>query len=195
MTEATHWTDAERRHVALALGRARDRILEVDPDPRGPDIVFEVIKTMSDVHRRMRVRDNGPKRLRAMRFDYLHTLSEREEALKQRKIDLAAGDDPGALFGLNLQPDPQDIAIADAVSSVFRSCLIGDRPERDWKILHLLATGLTARRVGRVIGSSHARVADRKIVQCGAIWRRVQNLVPAVVLPVEPVVWWQREAA
>jgi hypothetical protein len=108
--------------------------------------------------------------------DYQTEPDERSEAAKQRMIDLAAGDWPNAD-----QPTPSEVSTMEAIESVFRSHLVDRHQNRDWKILSLLAhPKASLRNVGKRkdVGKSHVWVRDRRDLQCAAIWKKVEKLMP-----------------
>jgi len=175
-----YWKDDDERRVAAALGQARDAwFVRVKSLPDGHDLVFRVIQNVTDIHRRSKMK-GGPAGNRSCWPDYVHTWDEREEMAKQQRIAEAAGEDPDLILGFVVAPGPQEIAMMDSVNLVFESCLIGDKQPRDWKLLQRFAAGLTAKQIAKELHISHSRATDRKTVQCLAIWRRVDRLLPAV---------------
>jgi len=168
----------DEQWVQTALRGARDHLSKFwKPTPA--EMVFRAIYTVSDINHRARSRDRGGSSGSGYWPDYIHNAAEREDALRQRMIDLTAGDDPIALFGLNVQPNPQDIAGAEAIERVFRKNMVGKNQSRDWKLLHLLAVGMTTRQAGHILKISHSRAADCKSMQCCAIAKNLQHLMPA----------------
>ena len=157
------WEAEDERRVAVALGAARDALIRHDPAPHGPDIVFYVIKEVVEVHRRMTARDHSPSGWGTAWPDILQSAADKADDWKQRMIDLAAGDSLESVFGFVARPLPQEISTMDSVNTVFRSCLVGQTKAREWKVLHLLASGATTRQAGKLVKTSHARVADRKM--------------------------------
>lgn len=171
--DCTNWTDTDRRLLGIALGSARAelRMQDARRKPRGPEIVFEVIKFIADVDRRLP--KAGPPREGRIRWDYVHDRDERVEAGKQRMIDWKAGDWSGHLPAVG----PREIAKAEAAQKIFRSCLVGQKQVRDFKILFALAQGKSVRKVAKQFKVSHPRIIDRRDLQCAAIWKRVEHLM------------------
>lgn len=177
--EILTWDKEREARVSKALGIARDWLAGNGQPPSGPDIVFQTIKNMIDIHRRMYISDRSSPSTRSGFWPgYLHTLEEQEELFKQRMIDVAAGDPIDVVFGFRTAASTDEMEMAEAIDEVFRSCLIGEKKARDWKILHLLAGGKTVRAVAKQAACNFTRVSDRKIVQCMAIWRQVGRLLP-----------------
>lgn len=175
------WSADDERRVSRAMANARDILLSMShDDPAGSDIVFTTLCYATDVERRQRVRGVAPLDLKAMKIDYTREKEEYLDDLKQRMIEIAAGDPPDEVFGCVVQPNPQEIDTMESIKMVFRSCLVGKLQERDWRILYMLTMPkATTTKVGRIIHIPTYRVADRKLLQCKAIWMRVQHLLPA----------------
>ena len=171
------WSADDERRVALALADARDRLVYKGRDPKGGDVVFETICTACEIERRMRV-GGGPQGDSSPWPYYTRTPEEHQEDLKQRMIEIAAGDPVDVVFGVRILPTPKEIALMESINRVFRNCLVGTDHKRDWLILHLFATPkATPRRVGKIVGRSHRTVSDRKKMQCDAIWARLRHLI------------------
>ena len=178
------WSEDDERLVALALDKASLHCRS------GADIVFEAIKNNADIDRRMHVKDRG-QRGSSPWPGYTHSYEEQVEIFKQRMIDVAAGEPIDVVFGFNMESTPLEIAMADAVRRVFRSCLVGRNKDRDWRILHRLADYemmVTGRRgaarlkdVAKRLHVSVDTLKDRKAVQCSAIWSAVRHLRPISV--------------
>lgn len=169
--------DEDKRRVGAALLAARRKLQHLDGEkPTGSAIIFQVLKEMVDIERRMKVRTASPRHLRAQLIEYLHEGWEREEAARQRRIDEAAGDDPAVVWGLTLIATPEEVKNLESVMRVFRQFLVGKNKVRDWKILHRLAIGSALRPAAKSFRIGHQRVADIKRLQCSAIWAGVAHL-------------------
>jgi len=104
-----------------------------------------------------------------------------EAAAVQRRIEAQSAQDlieEARIWGVTIVASPDEVATMEAVCACFRSHLVGRAQVRDWKLLFLLANGLTYRQAGRVMGCSHALAGDRKKLQCDAIARGVSSLLP-----------------
>ena len=142
--------------------------------PTGPQYAMATLRSAVDVHRRQCVR-GGPAKGKSPWPDYVNALlEERTEAAKQRLVDWLAGDLVGATL-----PTAKEISTMDAVYHIFRACLVDKYQDQDWQLLQLLATPLgSLRRVGAFSSFSKDKVADRRDLQCAAIWKRVGHLMP-----------------
>jgi hypothetical protein len=52
-TKNLYWRPTTEDRVAKALGEARDKLVSMQRQPNGTDVVFEVIKDMADIQRRL----------------------------------------------------------------------------------------------------------------------------------------------
>jgi hypothetical protein len=187
------WGETTERRVAKALEMARATLRELlhVENPPGSEIIFVVLKMAVDIHRREKAVGPSMGGYKALWPDYTHDTEERLAALKQRMIDLAAGDPPDVVFGLTKTTTPAELALMDAVNEVFKSCLVGKNQTRDWKLLNALAYGKPSRAVAKTLHLSHRIVLDYKQMQCAAIWTKVKHLMP---VEVEGATVWQNEA-
>jgi hypothetical protein len=167
----------DQRYVALALGAARDGLVEFKGShPSGPEIVFEALAQAVDVHRRWKVK-NGPAGSRTSWPDYVRSFDERKEAGIQRVKEWLDG-----ILTDQSPPTPKQLSTMDAVYRIFRSCMVDkeERQLRDWGMMLALATPSgSLRKVGDSVGRSHVHVKDRKDLQCAAIWKRTKHLLPS----------------
>lgn len=186
------WSNQDERRVALALGQARDELLEMRykldrREPLGSEIIFSVLQSMLDIQRRMQIQF-GPRKLKSAWMSYVHSVGDLEEALtelaadieKQRRIEEILGDLQNSTL-----PSAQEISMMESVYKVFRLCMVDkkERRDRDWLILHLLSTPSgTLRRVAALADKSRQWVNDRKKLQCDAIWAKIGHLLPPAVL-------------
>lgn len=170
------WDAEDERRVALAIREATDLLTSMKREAKGADIVFTVMENIVDIERRQQVRGQ-PARYRSPWPDYIHTLDEKKVAAKQRMIDVAAGDSLEAVFGMRVLPTAHEISTMESVNLIFRANLVGQKKDRDWRILRHLARGETLRAAGTKFGVSHTSVDGRKALQCQAIWRGMQSLV------------------
>jgi len=178
------WDVADERRVARALSEARDALESIGRKLIGSDIVFTTLCWAVDVERRQRVLGPAPRKLKGAKIEYTRTPEEHEADFRQRMIDIAAGDSVEEVFGIYTQPNPTEIDTMESVNSMFRSCVVGKCPERDWKILHHMAKPKeTARKVARAFGRSPTLIIDRKNLQCQAIWQKVKHLVSGLSSP------------
>ena len=171
------WGLEHESRVATALTNARDSGYAKS----GHEIVFEVFKNMAGILSREDRRTFPPVSEKSgLAPSYQNPdLDERNDAIKQRMIDISAGDDPSAVFGIrDNEPDPEELAMVDFVYHVFRLCLFGRFVNRDWRILLCLSRGVSGEKVAEREHMTRFSVSDRKIIQCGAIWRRVCHLMP-----------------
>lgn len=190
------WSNDDERVVGQALLAARRKLQSDDgKKPIGSDIVFQVIREIVDIERRMRVRAASPKQARGWLLDCVYSdddigRSERAEAAKQREIDIAAGDDPYMVLGYTPIVTPDELKMYDAVKLVFRDSMIGKNQPRDWKILERLCQGGLQwvgwrqrgdadQAIAKDFHISRQRVAQLKRMQCGSIWVGVSRLMPA----------------
>jgi len=119
--------------------------------------------------------------------EYIHDPDEKAEAAKQRISD-------GELINMTL-PSSRELSTMEVVNRLFRRHLVGEKQDRDWQILRLLADPKpvmrgkkgrekqvrrprTVREIGKDFRISGAKVSDRKILQCSAIWTKVEHLMP-----------------
>jgi hypothetical protein len=173
------WNNEDERRVGQALLVARRKLQSLHGEkPTGSEIVFQVIREIMDIEKRMKVRAESPKQLRAQQLEYIHDADEREEAAKQRRIDEAAGDDPALVWGITLITTPEEVKIHDAVKGIFRDSMVGKNRIRDWKLLQRLARGHSHSRVAKDYHISRQHVSELRFVQCAAIWTAVGKLMP-----------------
>lgn len=171
--------DDDGRRVGLALLTARRRLQGLTGEkPSGPEIVFQVIKEIMDIEKRMKVRAPSPQQLRAMLIEYIHDPEEREEAAKQCRIDEAAGDDPAIVWGITFITTPQEVLLHDTVKNVFRAGIVGKEKIRDWRVLQRLARGHSQNKIAKDCHISWRRVLEIRDLQCAAIWTAVSHLMP-----------------
>lgn len=179
------WTEDDQREVGLALARA-ELALYKNRKVLGSDVVFEVVKNIADIERRMQVGATRPKS-EGFSWEYNHsdlTPDDVADIKKFRDVEIAAGDPWDVVYGIILTATPDEQDHMDAVIRVFQSCLIGKTKEikiRDWKLIYMLAQGRTVPFVARKVHLSKRRVIDRKSVQCGVIWKAVRHLMPTAV--------------
>ena len=186
------WSVEDERRIALALGQARDDLIEMRvklerKEPLGYEIIFSVLQSMMDIQRRVQIQF-GPRKLKSAWMNYVHSAGDIEEALtelaadieKQRRIEEILGDLQNSAL-----PSAQEISTMESVYKVFRLCMVDkkERRDRDWVILHLLSTPSgTLRRVAALAGKSHQWINDRKRLQCDAIWAKVGHLLPPATM-------------
>jgi len=179
------WTADDERRVSNMLAFARAELLDLHKGkkPSGPQIVFRTLQEAVHIHRRMMVKV-GPAKYRSAWMEYIHDAEEKADAAKQRMIDLVAGDLVDAPL-----PSAKEISAMESVYTVFRDCLVDRYKDRDWKLLHVLSSpSATLRRVGQYAGKSKDWVVDRRDLQCAAIWKSVQRLMPPEI-EVGAVLW------
>lgn len=172
-------SDEDKRRVGAALLAARRKLQSLEGEkPSGPSIIFQVLKELVDIERRMKVRTASPKHLRAQLIEYIHEGWEREEAARQRRIDEAAGDDPVVVWGITLITTPEEVKTHDVVNYVFRRYLVGHNKVRDWRIMLRLGKGEPHRKIAKSFHISYRRVQEIGEMQSAAIWTNVSSLMP-----------------
>lgn len=171
--------DDDGRRIGLALLTARRRLQSLTGEkPSGSEVVFQVIKEIMDIEKRMKVRAPSPKHLRAQLIEYVHDPKDREDAAKQRRIDEAAGDDPAVVWEITLITTPEEIKLHDAVKTIFRASMVGKNQIRDWKMLQRMARRHSHYRIAKDYHISRQRVEEVRDLQCAAIWNGVSELMP-----------------
>ena len=173
---STSLTDDERR-VSKALVAGRDALEQVGKKAEGHDIVFQVLRDVAAIEKRLHISSPIPRPLRAQSLGYVTDKNDRADADKQRRIDIVAGDDPRLVWGVNLVATPAEVSTMDAVNTIFRSCLTGADRDNDWKILVVLASGYSTRHLSKNTNMSKSLLSERKIRQCKAIWARVSKFM------------------
>jgi hypothetical protein len=141
-------------------------------------------------------------RIRNSMPDVVHDLEEREESAKQRMIDMTAGDIPE-----DVPVTRHEISAAESIERVFRAVLVGENPNRDWRILFMLARKRSndadghqceqegsVRYVARKFGISPALVRKRRDVQMRLLVTALDHLLPQPTFTTG-VVWDDRKAA
>jgi len=176
---ALRWDEADEKRVAQALAIARDGLSEM---ATGSDIVMEVLAAVIDVARRIQNRGyrQGPIHSAWVKYDHSNlTEKDLEENFAQRMIEIAAGDPVDVVFsGMRNFATAEQEEIAESALRVFRSCIKGREPERDWKVLLAFAKGKSTRQVGRQYSKSHQWADDRRKLQLDAIWMQAKRLMP-----------------
>lgn len=179
-------TANDESYVAGALADARAHLRMLGRSSSGPDIIFDVLVKMFDIEHRWKLPD-GPASEGSAWPEYIHDPDEKAEAARQRMLE-------GEQVNKRL-PSSRELSTMEAVNRLFRSHLVGEKQDRDWAILRLLADPKpvmrgkkdrekqvrrprTVREVGTRFGISGARVSERKILQCSEIWKKVEHLMP-----------------
>ncbi len=129
----------------------------------GTPLIFEGIKFLVDVDRRLP--KVGPTDATPVSWPgYTHDAPDQADALKQRMIDYAAGDDPKAVFGLKEAATTLEITSAESMERVFRAHLVGKNKDRDWKILWRLAKGESLRKTAKEISRGRRLSLDYETI-------------------------------
>jgi hypothetical protein len=169
------------------------------PELSGAAIIFEAIKFLVDVDRRLP--KVGPTDATPVSWPgYTHDADDQADALKQRMIDIAAGGDPKAVLGLQEAATTSEIMFAESMAREFRSRLAGKNQNRDWQILWRLAKGESLRKTAKEIAKKFSipfaktTVEKRRDAQLAAIWKTVEKLLPKPIARTG-VVWHERVAA
>lgn len=176
------WSEDDERLVGEALAHAA-RAREKNRKVPGTDIVFEAIRDIADIDRRMQVGATRPRSV-GFAWQYNHgdlTLDDLADIKKFRDEEIAAGEPFDVVYGVRIEATLKEQERLAAVWRLFRDCLLGktnDIKIRDWKILFMLGQGRTERDVARMLHISQRRVIDRKKLQCGVIWSKVKRLMP-----------------
>jgi hypothetical protein len=182
----------EWRHIERIV---RDRIEQLRRRGFEPDesIVAEMIEHVVDVDRRQpRV---GPGGYGNIGLPPVRTFAEREEAARQRRIDIEVdGDDAALVLGCNrLPPTRDEVADAEAIAAVLPTLVTGEKNHRDWKILLHLAAGMSLRSTGEFFKIEKRRVSIIRDKRVADIWKGIAHLVAAQ--SETGVVWSDRLAA
>jgi hypothetical protein len=159
----------------------------------GTPLISEAIKFLVDVDCRLPM--VGPTDATPVSWPgYTHDAEDQADALKQRLIDIAAGDDPKKVLGLQEAATTSEITAAESMERVFRSHLAGENQNRDWQILWRLAKGESLRKTAKEIEISKSNVEKRRDVQLEAIWQGISHLMPKPIVRTG-IVWDERIAA
>lgn len=184
-------TVGEEDCIARALADARARLQVLKRTPTGPAIVFDVLCEVLDIERRWKM-PQRPASVGSAWPEYIHSPDEKAEAELQRMLD-------GAPINMRA-PSPCEMSTMEVVRNVFYDKMVGKKKDQDWNILCLLADSRPvwrgkkrnqkqvlrphslreiAAEIGKRYGAiSHTTVADRKTLQCAAIWKKVAHLMP-----------------
>jgi hypothetical protein len=172
--------------VGRALAAATENLRAKGAAPEGRVVVMDVLQTVADIERRLEIvrRETlAPRSRRSAWPAYLHTYEERDEAAKQRIIDIALGGNPDAVIGLPIEVTDEEIATATAVNEIFPALLPERNRDRDWRVLKLLAVGeKSEREIAADAGMSPSGPAGVKRFKAAAIWSRARLFMsePAV---------------
>jgi hypothetical protein len=195
----------DERRTITALRPMRDAALARGEEPDGPALVFDAIRFLVDIDRNLP--DEKPSQPGNAWVAHFHDAEEKQEALKQRMIDIAAGDDPGKVFKIARHATAADVSRSESIEKVFRAHLDGEYQDRDWNILWYLAskpaheTGVQHRQEGslrsaeRKFGLDKRTIGQRRDKQLGAIWKAIEPLMPPALTKTSGVVWPASEAA
>jgi hypothetical protein len=95
-------------------------------------------------------------------------------------VDIKRRDRATQRFEGERRPLAHELSMADDVLELWRHHLIGNRRDRDWKILMALAAGGSSRNVGPEFSISHVWASKIRQLQCHHIWLNVARFMPNV---------------
>lgn len=176
-------TQRKRELLCGALAHAHAIEVGASGTATGSDVIFRAMQEAVHTLSRLPERDK-PGGYRSWWPGFTLSPEERTEAYHQLVWLVLKGQASEEELITPVPVSVEEIGRMETVFEVFRSHLIGRDAKtigRDWKVLMLLAAGLSNWEASRRLDVriTRAAVHDRKKVQCGALALRLRPYMPA----------------